>query len=246
MEIGVGDFTVAPDVAATWLVERYPADTVRFYDYGTHEDLDSARSPRQRVVLEDLGRLACVGAGLTYDRAHTLLAASEEAPWPRQEVAPLTQVKEQGEDFYARADVDVLWHLFNYWTEKDNLGFGTVSKLMHLKWPHFVPITDDEFRTVYWARAVAKHNASDRICRDVGGRRRSRANVRAYWSAFHDDLLSSRPALDGLRENLRQRSGSGRGGPSDPHTNRLSGLTDVRLLDALVWGLGRNKGKLDR
>lgn len=244
MEIRVGDFTVAPHLAAAWLTKHYSEDTVSFYDYAAQDDLDQVRSPRQRVVLEDLGRLVCVGASLTYDRGHTLLAASDGAPWPAREVSSLTGIRQRGEDFYARDDVEALWRLFEYWTGQANLGFGTIAKLLHLKWPHFIPITDDEFRGIYRKRAVDEHNASETLCRDVGGQRRSTANVRAYWAVFHDDLITSGPALDEVRKNLGHLADQAGDGPTGRHANRMAGLSNVRLLDALAWGLGRNDGQL--
>lgn len=96
MSIGLGDARVEVGEAARWLRDQYNPTTVRFYDYAGKDDLVAARSPPDTVTLEDLGRLICIAAGLRYERAHTLLDAEAEVPWPEAEIVPLATV--DGED----------------------------------------------------------------------------------------------------------------------------------------------------
>ncbi|WP_370323782.1 DUF6308 family protein [Euzebya sp.] len=231
---------IDPRAAVEFLVERYPRDTVRYYDYADMEVGEDRRSPVDDVTLTDLGRLTCIGAGLTYERSHVLLREAADAPWPELDVAPLT-AHAGGEQFVHAEGVAAMWVLFDYWTSLGGLAFGTVGKLLHIKWPDFVPITDSEFLGVYQERAVKHHNASMGIKESVGDQRAptKTANVRAYWMAFREDLVASSDGLAHMKELLRDL-------PADSeqtvtHVQRLSGLTDLRLLDALVWGRSRGR-----
>lgn len=244
MSVGLGDVRVEVGEAARWLRDKYNPTTVRFYDYAGTDDLAAARSPPDTVTLEDLGRLVCIAAGLRYERAHTLLDTEAEVPWPETEIVPLATVDGDDDEFLAHPSVQALWDLFDFWDSRTGLGFATVAKLLHLKWPNFIPVTDSEVMAMYRPRAVRKHNASTAI---PGTRQRTTANISAYWLAFREDLLAAQGALGAVREALNELD--------DPetddanatgHVERVRGLTDVRLLDMLAWGLGRKSPGLHR
>lgn len=243
MWIGLADAQIEVGEAARWLRDYNPA-TLRFYDYAGEDDLTRARSRPDGVTLDDLGRLVCIAAGLRYRRAHTLLDAGPEVPWPEADVAPLGAVEGDDEQFLAHPSVQALWELFDFWDNQAGLGFGTVAKLLHIKWPEFIPVTDTESRAVYRSYAVQKHNASAAI-RGGGRRRRVTANIGAYWLAFRDDLLAAQQPLDALRKALTDLDDPETEDPSgEGHVKRVRGLTDVRLLDMLTWGLGRKSSGL--
>lgn len=246
MRIGLADAQVAVEEAARWLRDDYNPATVRFYDYAGENDLAAARSRLDGVTLADLGRLVCVAAGLRYQRAHTLLEAGGEVPWPEVEVPSLTAVEGDDAQFLAHPSVQALWELFDFWASQTGLGFGTVAKLLHLKWPAFLPVTDSESRALYRPYAVHKHNASAAI-RSGRRQRRVRASIAAYWLAFRDDLLAAQGGLDALREALTDLDDPETDDPNATgHVERVRGLTDVRLLDMLAWGLGSKKTGLQR
>lgn len=237
MSVGLGEVRVKVDEAARWLRGEYNPATVRFYDYAGTDDLAAARSRPDTVTLEDLGRLVCVAAGLRYERAHTLLDAAAEVPWPEAEIVPLATVDGDDDEFLAYPSVQALWELFAFWKRRTGLGFATVAKLLHLKWPEFVPVTDREVMAIYRPRAVRKHNASTAI---PGSRQRTTANISAYWLAFREDLLVAQGALDAVREALTDLDDPETDDPNATgHVERVRGLTDVRLLDMLAWGLGK-------
>lgn len=240
MPLTIADETVELHEAARWLLQDYEPAIIEFYDCaGTSAPV---RSSTDGVDLEDLGRLVCVAASLTYERGHTLLQEDQQAPWPAVDISPLAEIEADEDDFYGHPAVDALWNLFRFWCERDGLNFGTVGKLLHIKWPQFVPITDSAFTSVYRSRAVEKHNTSDHIREELGDQRhrRSRANVRAYWSAFHDDLVDNELELQELREEFDRIEVER--GPAEDHRSRLKSLSDVRLLDALAWGAEGGRG----
>lgn len=239
MIIRIADYEIEPSDAGAWLVASYPPDTVRFYDYAGHENLEPARSPTDRVTLEDLGRLVCIGASLTFVRGHKLMARTPDARWPEDNLSSLADRTEVGDEFYEHPDIAAIVALFESWANMKDLSYGSVGKLLHIKWPRLMPIVDREFRGIYRRRAVDEHNASDMIKSTVGTRRRkrSRANIRAYLKAFRDDLVRSADALETLRDDLDGRPDPADRGSAVGHVARVRDLTDVRLLDALTWGL---------
>lgn len=98
---------------------------------------------------------------------------------------------------------------------------------------------------------MRKHNDSDLIRAELGDKRRrtSTANVRAYWHAFRDDVMLADEGLTELRKDLRVRMGRCDDSTQRGHIERVHDLSDVRLLDALAWGLGsdtalRGKGRV--
>lgn len=227
----------------------YNRVSARLYDYADTDNLAAAQqaSPKDRITLTDLGRITCLGASLRYDRAHVLLYRSEGSRGPDER-----RVFDWADDLPALGDlasledaaflnhpaVEAAWRRFTTLTELGNIGWGTATKLLHLKWPAFYPIVDRDFRTAYRARAVVAHNNSNAI---PGRRQRKNANIRAYWLAFRTDLHRNRDALAALPGRVTKLAA---GDPDSlAHADRLAQLAPLRLLDMLAWDLGRSRNK---
>jgi hypothetical protein len=244
--VRVGDFEVDAEAAGRWLAEGYPSEPVRYYDYAGLDDRDAARSPTDRVELADLGRMVCIAASLTYQRGHRLMEQSVGAEWPT-DVMPLGEIVGEDDEFHEDPTVEAMWQVFSYWHGKADLAFGTVSKLLHIKWPAFIPITDSEVTSVYRQRAVARHNNSSRIRTELRDKRKrtSTANIRGYWHEIRDDLVAATDEFQLIRDELQRVAADAADDvPTVEHVTRLLGLTNLRLLDAIAWELGRNSGEL--
>lgn len=132
--------------AAKWLLgnktgtDGYNRVSVRLYDFADTDDLACKTTESDRVTFADLGRMTCLAASLRYDRAHLLMELSQEIDWPEQlprlEDLPSS---ERADDFIVHDGVARGHALFRAFKDHTGLGSGTVSKLLHLKWPAFYP-----------------------------------------------------------------------------------------------------------
>lgn len=226
--------------AAKWLLgnktgtDGYNRVSVRLYDFADTDDLACKTTESDRVTFADLGRMTCLAASLRYDRAHLLMELSQEIDWPEQlprlEDLPSS---ERADDFIVHDGVARGHALFRAFKDHTGLGSGTVSKLLHLKWPAFYPITDSQFLKAYGRRAARVHSA----CRYLEGSPSKDGNIRAYWFAFRCDLARNNEALGALPEEVAQRA---RGDvDAEAHADRLRQLEPLRLLDMLAWKVGR-------
>lgn len=234
---------VPADTAAQWLLgsseagRSYNRQSVRLYDLGRVGGSVAVCDPL-RVTFVDLGRMACLGASLRYKSAQGLLTHSSEAPWPEEVAIPALDASPELDDdsFLRSPGVGAAWGLVDFLcTVVDGVSYATASKLLHLKWPSFFPIVDSEFRNVYSEEAVRLHNASAVI---VGSRQRTRAELRAYWLAFRHDLIYNRAAIHYIRMSLDHLATSE---GDRAYANDLQGLTDLRLVDMVVWGGGSGR-----
>jgi hypothetical protein len=243
-ELDLAGQRVPVEAAARWLTRPHAEGgnnprTVEFYDFGGSNDLTPAPSPPDRVTLEDIGRLVCFAATLNYTNAQELLAFDTDA-WPTVDIPPLTGIEGDDDTFLTSEPVQQLWRLWQEVTALRGVQFAVASKLLHLKWPQFVPITDNAFQALYRSMAVQRHNACELIRTEAGDRRprRNSANVRAYWLAFRDDVRANQAALRHLRDAIDEVASRH---PEPDYPRRLQHLTDVRLLDAVAWGLSTGR-----
>ena len=108
---------------------------------------------------------------------------------------------------------------------------GKAAKALYLKRPHLYPILDSRLVAAYRHPArLAAHRL--RNCRP--GLRR------AYWAAIRADLLHAEniAELAAVRTALRQ--------DEDERVRRAADLSDIRLLDIVVWSLGSTPSRAVR
>jgi hypothetical protein len=103
---------------------------------------------------------------------------------------------------------------------KRGIAYGKISKVLHLKRPHLYPILDSKLRKAYRGPAAA---AAQRFQQHRPGVRRS------FWAAVRDDVLNPAnvEALKAVRTEMRAHE--------NELVQRAAELSDVRLLDILVW-----------
>lgn len=226
-QMRIADHQLSIDEAVARL-QTYSTRTLRWYDFGGASTAPLP-SPADRVTLDDLGRMVCVGASLTYARGWALL--DSEVAWPSLAATPLHEVPD-GEAFFEDETIDALWVLFDELIDFSGLHYGTVSKLLHLKFPETIPIADSALRGAYVSRAVEAHNDSARLRQEFGPRRRTRtANIRAYWYVFAQDLRRNQESLEVVRVAMQD---------ADEDSRYLwAGVSTLRIQDALAWSIGR-------
>lgn len=235
-EISLCHTSLPLDAALQRLLD-YNERTIALYDFGGSDAPLS--SSLGKVTFEDLGRMVCIGAGLTYQRAHDLMDVGNRAGliWPGASTAvpALTELGLSADAVLRQPIIQELADWYLTMVETNGLKAGTISKLMHLKWPATIPIADFEFRKLYRDSAQDAHRSSSWLSERSQGRKEPW--VPAYWAAFAADLHMSRPAIQALRGELESVS---RGqDPAAKLARRLGMLTDVRLMDILAWSLGR-------
>lgn len=232
-------YEIGFEEAAEWLLgdeageTGYNRESVRLYDFAATEGPQDTTpaSPRDRVTLEDLGRMSCLAASLRYKRAHALMSASQSLDWPtdlpRLDSIPTDQ-------FIIDTGVQAALQLFRSVKKLSGIHTSTTSKLLHLKWPAFFPIMDRDVGIAYGPRAAEIHNDSAEL---KGSRQRSNGEIRAYWLAFRLDLDRNAEALEALPDHVRERAHGDVG--AEAHAQRLAKLQPLRLLDMLAWKAGR-------
>lgn len=117
---------------------------------------------------------------------------------------------------------DLYWHFAE--RAPKGVSVAKISKVLHLKMPNLFPILDSHL-----ARSYAPATKMLRIAYpQFGWRRRT-------WIAVRNDLLAARTsgALDELRGRIRGYETTDT--KKSDHVQRMDHLTDLRLLDILVW-----------
>lgn len=117
---------------------------------------------------------------------------------------------------------DLYWHFAE--GAPKGVSFAKISKVLHVKVPNLFPILDSHIARSY-APAAKKLRVDYPQFR---WRRRT-------WIAVRNDLLPGRAsgALNELRGRLRSYESAD--AKKQEQIRRLDGLTDLRLLDILVW-----------
>lgn len=197
---------------AMGVLERYPRKTPAAFDYLGSGELE-------RLTAQEVIRTRKISSRISNNEVTFFMEASESAPW----IGAAADLANAGpEDTLFAAMSDLYWHFAE--SSPKGVSFAKISKVLHLKQPGLFPILDSHV-----ARSYAP--AARMLRRDypqLGWRRRT-------WLAVRKDLLAARAsgALDELRRRLRSYE------CDDVNRQRevrlLDGLTDLRLLDILVW-----------
>ncbi len=201
---------------------NYPSGTVRRYDglSGSRDHTDDEFLVTTRVVASRLSNKQLSGM--------VARAQGEAAPWDRiLEEADLADVEFEDE-VWAAADRLYL-HFLD--PKLDGVGPAKVHKFLHLKYPALYPVIDSELRRIYRNAQVTITAA------------RSEPNWRQRtWLAVRDDLRANRRAgvFDLLRDGLLSAPE-----PKRAHAGRVSGVSDLRLLDMLAWRAASRQGSQD-
>jgi hypothetical protein len=110
---------------------------------------------------------------------------------------------------------DAMHKLYSLMTDVHGVGAAKASKVLHFKRPDLYPILDSRLMDLYRDPAV-----------DAAKRYQKRGFKRMYWAAIRNDVIANEDALKKLRQDLANE---------DAGINKLSDLTDLRILDILSW-----------
>ncbi|MDP8900191.1 MAG: DUF6308 family protein [Actinomycetota bacterium] len=204
-----GDVVLDTERAVALLAD-YPPETLDAYDAGPSSGLD-------RVGPAEIGRLIVIEP-LSQAVARALVKAAADAPWHLVPAdARLADADPEGDLYWRAAE------LYGHFTRLHGVGDAIASKLLHLKRPAFFPILDALIREAYDLGAQAAYEQGERC------RRQLPHADRLYWAAIRADLVrpSNAPAFADLREALLLSG--------ELHKQRLARVSDVRLMDMIVW-----------
>ena len=134
-------------------------------------------------------------------------------------------------------DVSIPWaelqSLFHIFLSQDGFSYARVTKILHKKRPHFIPIIDSKIITLYQS---VGDRAIDRIRGEYSswlGRQAPRsALLEEKWApiliavvqAFREDLIDNLAIIDLVRQDLREYKIE---------------VTPVRVLDIILWQYAR-------
>lgn len=201
---------------AMGVIERYPRKTPTAFDYiGTG---DPFKLTEQEVI-----RTRKISSRISNQEVSFFVETAATAPW----ISPGADLANADPDIDGHGNLfgamtDLYWHF----AEKAPKGvsFAKISKVLHLKLPGLYPILDSHIKHSYKPAA----QVLEKTYPQLGWRRRT-------WIAVRNDLLSARSsgALDELRGSLQTYKSD------DIHkqqgVRQMNTLTDLRLLDILVW-----------
>lgn len=195
-------------------LESYPRKTPGAFDYPGSGDLG-------KLTEEEVVRTRKLSSRISNKEVAFFVEASATAPWISA-LADLADADPEGELF---ADMtDLYWHFAE--NAPKGVSIAKISKVLHLKQPKLFPILDSRL-----ARSYAPQTKSLRMQYPQLGKRRR------IWLAIRNDLLAARDsgALDELRQRLSAFESDEINEKTQDEIRCLAGLTDLRLLDMLVW-----------
>lgn len=199
--------------AALGILERYPRKTPTAFD------LVGAGDPG-KLTAQEVIRTRKVSSRISNKELTFFVDSAATAPWMDGAADLADADPTDGELFSSMTDL--YWHFAE--SAPKGVSFAKISKVLHVKMPNLFPILDSHIVRSYAPAAKELRRAYPHL----GWRRRT-------WIAIRDDLLAARDsgALDELRGQIR--SYESEDAQKSDHVRRLAGLTDLRLLDILVW-----------
>lgn len=197
---------------AMGILESYPRKTPAAFDYlGGGEP--------KKLTSEEVIRTRKISSRISNKEVTFFVETSATAPWIGTP-ADLANADPEGKLFAAMTDL--YWHFAE--NSPNGVSFAKISKVLHLKQPGLFPILDSHIARSYAPAARALRTDYPQL----GWRRRT-------WVAIRNDVLAARAsgALGELRQRLRSYESDDIIKQQD--VRLLVGLTDLRLLDILVW-----------
>ena len=211
MALQLASDSISAEHATELLLEysrRFPG-TLRYYDYAGQ--WPNRPAPDDTFSLADVGRLVVINGRPSSADVVALLRPVDPQLWADVPVeADFRELPQDptGDPVYQAVD-----RLYGALRARKGLGSTKVTKALHLKRPHLVPIVDSVVRRHYAEPA-------ERLAKDSG------ATQPQYWRAVWADARANASALEAARGDLR----------SDHETGVLvADLPLLRLHDILVW-----------
>lgn len=197
---------------ALGVLEQYPRKTPSAFDY------PGAGDPG-KLTAQEVIRTRKISSRISNKEVIYFVEASATAPWIS---AHANLVEADPESTLFAAMTDLYWHFAE--GAPKGVSFAKISKVLHLKQPNLYPILDSHVARTYATSAKSLRTEYPQF----GWRRRT-------WLAIRKDLLAARTsgALAELRRRLRSYECHDINKQQD--VRLLNQLTDLRLLDILVW-----------
>lgn len=192
----------------------YPRKTPARFDYPPRGDYGT-------ITLAEIKRTRSISSRISYLEGDYFVAAAASAPWIQMNAD------------LADADPEVRGGLFDEMSglyrhfrgnAPSGIGFAMVHKVLHVKYPAVFPILDSRLWKSYRAPAQS-----------LKARFPDLWDSELRWLAVRDELLAARSsgAINELREYMAQYEHQNTA--VQKHVRDMTQLTDVRLLDILVW-----------
>lgn len=193
---------------------KYPRKTPDRFDYPPRGEFGT-------ISLEEIKRSRYVSSRISYAQGDWFVAQAADAPWiPTDADLADADPEVRGGLFDGMSD---LYRYFHGNAPK-GIAFAKVHKVLHVKYPAVFPLLDSRLWRSY---------------RDAARTHKSRFpdlwDSEHRWLAVRDDLVAARTssAMGDLRKAMAKYENS----DSDvqKRVRDMTRLTDVRLLDILVW-----------
>lgn len=212
--ITVAGETLNQDEAMNRLV-RYWSKTPPAFDYP-----GPGRSGT--LTREEVVRTRKISSRISNDEVSFFLEAASTAPWIGDGSDADLEHADPATGGLFPEMTDLYWHFAG--SAPRGVSFAKISKVLHLKYPGLYPILDSHVRRSYAP-----------IAKQLRGSHSELAWRRRTWVAVRGDLMEARES--GAMTKLRGRLNGYRcDDPAEQERVRgLNALTDLRLLDILVW-----------
>jgi hypothetical protein len=197
---------------ALGVLERYPRKTPAAFDY-------PGGGEPERLTAQEVIRTRKISSRISNKEVAYFVDASAAAPW----ISIGADLADADPESTLFAEMtDLYWHFAE--GSPKGVSFAKISKVLHLKQPNLFPILDSHIARAY--APAARMLRADYP--QLGWRRRT-------WLAVRNDLLAARAsgALKELRHRLRSYESDDIN--KQQQVRLLDGLTELRLLDILVW-----------
>jgi hypothetical protein len=172
------------------------------------------------LTADEVRRTRNVSSRISEAEVDFFVETAATAPWvdPRADLAVADPHHQQ----LFTEMTDLYWHFGK--AAPKGVNFAKISKVLHVKLPHLYPILDRHIRRSYAPSARALRSEFP----ELRWRRRT-------WVAIRNDLIGARSsgALSELRELLLGFESAD--AIEKQRVRDLDALTDLRLLDILVW-----------
>jgi hypothetical protein len=212
----IGDSDLSRQTGLAYLrtyAANYP-ETIRFYDLaGDHYGRPGpggGGEPVNQVTLADIARLVAINAKPGPGDVAKLMDV--DAAKALAGVPPTARLEQcvPGSELHGAATV--LYEMYRF-PPGSSIERAKRSKLLHIKRPWLVPISDSRIATIYDSRVRL---SAKTLGRDA-----------ASWEVIREDLRDGAADFAWLVEQLLA--------DGDPGIRRLGRLTSLRLLDIVAW-----------
>lgn len=192
----------------------YPAKTPARFDYPQAGGYGT-------ITPEEIKRTRYVSSRISNAQGDYFTAMAADAPWiPRDADLADADPEARGDLFDNMSDL--YWHFAG--DAPRGIAFAKVHKVLHVKYPAVFPLLDSRLWKSYRpsARALAAQHPELR-------------QSQLRWIAVREDLLAARSsgAIEELREAMARYENND--SAVQKRVRDMTQLTDLRLLDILVW-----------